>query len=235
MKRINNPNVYIAKVQKYTIPRTDKVIGCPPVIIGSGPAGLFCALTLAKMGIKCILLERGESIENRQKSVQQFWLAGQLNEASNVQFGEGGAGTFSDGKLNTGTNDGRHRYILEEFVAAGAPSDILILSKPHIGTDKLRQVVKNIREQLTAMGCDIRFENKCDGFIIENGRLSGVSVSTKDGSYTLKTDHLILAPGHSARDTFEMLYKSGVCLRQKNFAVGVRIEHLQKDMDAGQL
>ena len=234
MKRNESANICIANFQKYTVPCSDKVIHCRPVVIGSGPAGLFCALTLAKMGIKCILLERGESVENRQKSVEQFWLTGQLNEASNVQFGEGGAGTFSDGKLSTGTNDARHRFILEEFVAAGAPADILTLSKPHIGTDKLRQVVKNIRKQLIAMGCDIRFENKLEELIIEKGRLSGILVSTKDGGYTLKTDYLILAPGHSARDTFEMLYQSGVSLRQKNFAVGVRIEHLQRDMDVSQ-
>lgn len=234
VQRCKNPNVTIAKIQKYTLPFTDRAPGCPPVIVGSGPAGLFCALTLARMGIKCILLERGESIENRQKSVAQFWAGSKLNPASNVQFGEGGAGTFSDGKLSTGTNDVRHKYILEEFVAAGAPADILYLSKPHIGTDKLRVVVKNMREQLIALGCDIRFENKLEGIIVENSRISGVSVSAKGGSYTLNTDFLVLAPGHSARDTFEMLYQSGVTMRQKNFAVGVRIEHLQKDMDRSQ-
>lgn len=232
--RSKNPNVSIASILKYTLPHTDKIPNCRPVIVGTGPAGLFCALTLAKMGIPCVVLERGESIENRQKSVAQFWLSGKLNPASNVQFGEGGAGTFSDGKLNTGTKDVRQKFVLQEFVAAGAPADILYLSKPHIGTDKLRSVVKNMREQLIALGCDIRFENKLDGIILDESRITGVTVSEKGSRYTLDTDFLILAPGHSARDTFEMLYASGVAMKQKNFAVGVRIEHLQKDMDQSQ-
>jgi uncharacterized protein len=234
VSRCKNPNVHSIQLKEYTVPHAGKTAGSRPVIVGSGPAGLFCALVLARSGIPCTVLERGEAVEHRQKSVEQFWLTGQLNPASNTQFGEGGAGTFSDGKLTTGTNDERHAFILKEFVAAGAPADILCLSKPHIGTDKLRVIVKSIREQLIALGCDFRFENKLDGLTIENGKLSAVSVSGKDGSYSLKTGCLILAPGHSARDTYEMLYKSGVTLSQKNFAVGVRIEHLQKDIDKSQ-
>ena len=205
-----------------------------PVVVGAGPAGLFAALVLALSGARPILLEQGRTVEQRQADVARFWQTGALDPRSNVQFGEGGAGAFSDGKLNTGTKDPRHRFILEQLTACGAPEDILIDAKPHVGTDMLHIALKNLRRKLLSLGADIRFEARLTGLRTENGALTGLSVEGPEGAYALPCRRLILAPGHSARETFELLRSAGVPMEAKPFAVGVRIEHRQADMDAVQ-
>lgn len=206
----------------------------PPIVVGAGPAGLFAALVLAKAGLRPILLERGRPVERRKADVERFWSTGDLDLTSNVQFGEGGAGAFSDGKLNTGTKDIRHRFILEQLVSCGAPEDILIDAKPHVGTDYLHITLKNLRRELLALGADIRFESQLTDLDLRCGRLAGVTVTGPEGPYALPCRHLVLCPGHSARDTFEMLYARGVPMEAKPFAVGVRIEQRQADCDAAQ-
>ena len=206
----------------------------PPVVVGAGPAGLFAALVLAQAGQRPILLERGRPVERRAADVERFWATGELDPTSNVQFGEGGAGAFSDGKLNTGTKDLRHRFILETLAACGAPEDILIDAKPHVGTDYLHIALVNLRKKLLSLGADIRFESRLADLDIRDGALAGISVEGPEGSYSLPCRQLILCPGHSARDTFEMLYERGVPMEAKPFAVGVRIEHRQADCDAAQ-
>ena len=198
-----------------------------PVVAGAGPAGLFCALMLARVGARPILLERGRDVDRRAEDVERFWTTGKLDPGSNVQFGEGGAGTFSDGKLNTGTHDPRHPYILRQFAAFGAPETICYDANPHVGTDILRNVVRNLRQELLRLGADVRFEHQVTGLQMEHGRICGLTVDTPEGAYTLETGHLCLAIGHSARDTFQMLWETGVPMEQKAFAMGVRIEHSQ--------
>ena len=206
----------------------------PPVVAGAGPAGLFAALVLARAGLRPILLERGKCVEQRRQDVERFWSSGELDLTSNVQFGEGGAGAFSDGKLNTGTRDIRHRFILEQLVACGAPEDILIDAKPHVGTDYLYRVLQGLRAELLSLGADIRFSHQLTDLQQEGGRLTGLTVSSPEGTYRLPCRQLILCPGHSARDTFSMLHRRGVAMEAKPFAVGVRIEHRQADCDAAQ-
>ncbi len=205
-----------------------------PVVAGAGPAGLFAALVLAEAGQRPILLERGRCVEKRRADVERFWSSGVLDPESNVQFGEGGAGAFSDGKLNTGTKDIRHRFILERLVSCGAPAEILMDAKPHVGTDYLRRVLQNLRRELAALGTELRFETRLEELRIEHGRLTGADVSGPAGRETLPCQSLILCPGHSARDTFEMLHRLGIPLEAKPFAVGLRIEHRQADCDAAQ-
>ncbi len=206
----------------------------PPVIVGMGPAGLFCALYLARNGIPCIVLERGKAVEERTRDVERFWHTGVLNPASNVQFGEGGAGTFSDGKLTTGTHDARITTVLESLVAAGAPEDVLYSHKPHIGTDILREVVRRVREELITLGCDVRFEHQMIGLRREGDHLTGVQVQSPQGIEWIDTDAVVLAIGHSARDTFAMLRQEGLPMEQKPFAIGVRIEQHQDAISAAQ-
>ncbi len=218
----------------YVLPAPRPAPETPPVVAGAGPAGLFCALVLARAGLRPILLERGRAVDARQADVERFWSSGQLDLTSNVQFGEGGAGAFSDGKLNTGTRDLRHRFILEQLVFCGAPEDILIDAKPHVGTDYLHTVLKNLRGELLRLGADIRFETRLTDLDIRRGRLAGVTAEGPEGAYSLPCTHLALCPGHSARDTFTMLHARGLRLEAKPFAVGVRIEHRQADCDAAQ-
>ncbi len=199
-----------------------------PVIVGTGPAGLFAALRLTEYGLRPILLERGREVEKRVKDVERFWADRVLDPESNVQFGEGGAGTFSDGKLTTRVDDPRISYILKAMVDAGAKDEILYQAKPHIGTDRLRSVVTNIRKRLISLGCEVRFESRVTGFNIQNGKIESVVIN--DGE-EIKTNILILATGNSARDTYEVLHSSGVSLERKPFAIGVRIEHPQKLID----
>lgn len=195
-----------------------------PVVVGFGPAGMFAALGLALAGWKPLVLERGEDAASRHEKVQRFFETGQLDVHSNVQFGEGGAGTFSDGKLNTGINNPRIHWILEQFVAAGAGEDILFDAKPHVGTDVLLTVVKNIRRRIEALGGEIRFRTQVTGLCIRDGRLTGLETA---GGQVIACDTAILAIGHSARDTFRMLQSCGLSMEPKPFAMGVRIEHKQ--------
>ena len=220
-----------AQAPAYTPPSPLPAPAVPPVVVGAGPAGLFAALVLAQAGLRPILLERGRPVERRKADVERFWATGELDLTSNVQFGEGGAGAFSDGKLNTGTRDPRHRFILETLVSCGAPEDILIDAKPHVGTDYLHTVLVNLRRRLLELGTDIRFESRLADLDIRDGALRGITAEGPEGVYTLPCSHLLLCPGHSARDTFAMLHKRGVPMEAKPFAVGVRIEHRQADCD----
>ncbi len=195
------------------------------VIVGMGPAGLFAALRLTEYGLTPTVVERGRPVAERLRDVQTFWGRGVLDPESNVQFGEGGAGTFSDGKLTTRVRDPNLGYVLEQLVRFGAPPEIMIQAKPHIGTDRLREVVGGIRAHLLARGADIRFQWRLNGLLTESGRVRGVAGS--DGSEE-PCDFLVLAPGHSARDTYRLLWESGVALERKPFAVGVRVEHPQE-------
>ena len=194
-----------------------------PVIIGSGPAGLFAGLILAVSGAEPIIIERGLDVDSRLKSVSSFFSSGKLDTECNIQFGEGGAGTFSDGKLNTGTKDPRRYKVLEEFVKCGAPEEILIAGKPHIGTDKLVTVISNLRKKIIELGGEFRFSCKLEEIYVEKNQITGIKTSLGD----IDTDKVILAIGHSARDTFKMLYDKGVFMTRKSFSVGVRIEHPQ--------
>jgi uncharacterized protein len=209
----------------------DKKLDNRPVIVGSGPAGLFAGLVLAEKGYEPIILERGGSVEERTMSIANFWTTGNLNVESNVQFGEGGAGTFSDGKLTTRIKDIRCDYVLDAFVKAGAPKEILYSGKPHIGTDILRDVVRSIRNKIKSLGGDVRFNSKVTDVIVKEGRIRAVKVN---GEYELPCDVVVFAVGHSARDTYEMLLKAGLSFEQKPFAIGVRIEHLQSMIDENQ-
>lgn len=205
-----------------------------PIVVGSGPAGLFCALLLAEHGINPIVVEQGMDVDRRKLAVEKFWEYGDLDTNTNVQFGEGGAGTFSDGKLTTGIKSTRIPKVLKELVEAGAPREISYLSKPHIGTDILITVVRNIRKKIERLGGEVRFETKMKELIIENGEVRGVLLEGQGKTETIETDAVVLAIGHSARDTFYMLKDLGVDMTPKAFAVGVRIEHHQKDIDLQQ-
>lgn len=221
------------KVQKvtdtvYTAPvHGSEKMNSRPVVVGSGPAGLFCAFLLASEGYRPIIIERGAQVRERRADVEQFWKTGCLTPDSNVQFGEGGAGTFSDGKLNTLVKDGcgRNRFVLETFVRFGAPEDILYEQKPHVGTDILMDVVENMRNYIIQSGGEFRFHTKVTDVIPDDNCL------VLDGGERIRTDAAVLALGHSARDTFQMLFEKGMAMEAKSFAVGVRVEHLQKLID----
>jgi len=224
---------------------TDRCTGTPrlhsrPVIVGYGPAGMFAALILAQAGYAPIVLERGQNVEKRTESVKKFWEEGVLNPQSNVQFGEGGAGTFSDGKLTTGIKDMRIAKVLTELVRAGAPEDILYKQKPHVGTDILRKVVKSVREEIIRLGGDVRFDTQVMGLVTEGEKLQGLKLASVDesGNYAaeeiLPCEIAVFAVGHSARDTFRMLHESGIQMKQKPFSIGFRIEHPQDLIDRAQ-
>ena len=230
-----NPNIVLQpEGEQYCFPSATRKVETPPVIVGLGPAGLFSALFLARAGIPSIILERGRSVEQRTKDIETFWNAGEFSSISNVQFGEGGAGTFSDGKLTTGTHDKRIRAVLETLVEHGAPQEILYSHKPHVGTDILREVVRSIRQELIRLGCQVRFEHQLTAIVPEHGTICGVEVTGEGGTYRLDCDTVVLAPGHSARDTFFMLSKLDVPMEQKPFAIGVRIEHRQAEISKAQ-
>lgn len=230
-KKINGFLEYNEK--KYVFPKGG-ILDKRPVIVGTGPCGLFAGLMLAREGYKPVLLERGADVDSRHQAVNEFWNSGKLNERTNVQFGEGGAGTFSDGKLNSGINDERCQFVLDTFYAFGAPEEITYTAKPHIGTDILRNVVKNIRLEIERLGGEVRFLNKLTDITISGGKVTGVKVENENGEYKIETDNLILAIGHSARDTYRMLEKLGIKMEQKNFSVGVRIEHSQEMINKSQ-
>lgn len=232
--KAKSPDVSIAKEKKYQFPQSgEETMQHRPVIIGSGPAGLFCGLMLARHGYQPILLERGEDVETRRQKVDHFWETGTLDLRSNVQFGEGGAGTFSDGKLNTLVKDplGRNQLVMEILHEFGAGEEILYQNKPHIGTDVLSGIVKHIREEIIRLGGTVRFGCQVTDLCIEQGHMTGVV--TEDGEM-FPTEAVVLAIGHSARDTFEMLLGHGIPMEQKAFAVGLRIQHPQKLINLSQ-
>lgn len=200
-----------------------------PVIIGAGPAGLFSALTLAQNGIKPIIIEQGKTVDERKKDVEEFQKTGKLNTLSNVQFGEGGAGTFSDGKLTSGIHNPLCKIVLKEFYNFGAPEQILYINKPHIGTDNLINIIRNMRNEIIKLGGEFLFNEKVTDFEFEDSKVTAVICSKR-----IETDTVILAIGHSARSTFEKLYEKGVKMEKKNFSIGVRIEHKQSMINKSQ-
>ncbi len=221
----------ITKVKEFDYEIPQKTCDTRPVIVGFGPAGMMAGLVLARAGLRPIIIEQGKDVKRRELDIKNFWENGTLCTSSNVQFGEGGAGTFSDGKLNTNINDPRSQFLMNEFVKASAPEDILYDAKPHVGTENLRTMVENIRKEILKYGSAIYFEHKViDILKDENNNITGAVVKnlTNTTGFTLKTSNIILAIGHSARDTFEMLQKIEQPMEQKPFAIGVRIEHKQK-------
>ena len=228
LRKVHNNNIMSINKKDYQfpLPGTEKLEHVP-VIVGSGPAGLFCAWYLARAGYRPLVLERGQEAQKRKETVDRFWKDGVLDPDSNVQFGEGGAGTFSDGKLNTLVKDpnGRNHEVLKRFVEAGAPEEIVYQQKPHLGTDVLIGIVETMRHQIEEMGGSFRFETKVTDLCIENGHLTAVEVNNEE---KIPADACVLALGHSARDTFDMLHRRGVYMEPKSFAVGLRMEHPQK-------
>lgn len=226
-----NKNAFFYLPKEYHWKKITKSPNIKPIIVGSGPAGIFAALTLARAGIPPIIIEQGEMVENRVKTVEHFWESGKLNEKSNIQFGEGGAGTFSDGKLNTGIKDERCRTVLEEFHNFGAKEDILINSKPHIGTDILRNVVKNIRNEIESLGGVYYFNTEFLEPKIKNDSVYAITLKKQNGIFELPCKNLILAIGNASRGTYRRLYNKGINIIPKPFAIGVRIEHLQENIN----
>ena len=230
--RLNDKDVKIDKVNyDFDFNFGEKKLQHRPVVVGLGPAGLFAALLLAKKGFNPIVFERGEDVDSRTKTVEEFWMGNcKLNLESNVQFGEGGAGAFSDGKLTTRIKDNRCGYVLEELVKAGAPDEIIYSGKPHVGTDLLKGVVKNIRKEIIRLGGKVKFNSKLEKVNIKDGELKSIIVNGEE----IPCEALILAIGHSSRDTYEMLFNEGVFMKQKPFAIGVRIEHPQEIINLSQ-
>lgn len=222
------PNVRVFINEKLSVNFGDEEQNGQICIAGFGPAGMFCALTLCEFGYKPIVFERGAAMSERISAVENYWQSGVLNEQTNVQFGEGGAGTFSDGKLTTRINDPLCARVLEKFVQFGAPEEILTKAKPHIGTDNLRNIVVNLRKKIIELGGEVRFMSPIEDIEINCGKLHSVSVNGEK----IPCGALVLAVGHSAHDTFEILLKNGVDLQPKSFSVGARIEHLQADIDS---
>lgn len=235
--RLHDRNIVRKEETVYHFPETPedaRPMAYRPVIIGMGPAGLFCALVLAEHGYRPIVLERGAAMGERCQDVEHFWKTGELNPDSNIQFGEGGAGTFSDGKLTTGVKDrkGRHQKVIDLFIKAGAPEDIAYEQIPHIGTDKLREVIVSLRKKLIDLGGEVRFHSRADRFLTdENGSIRGLIVQGPDGTYEREADCVVLAPGHSSRDTLRTLYDMKVPMTQKAFALGFRVSHPQSLID----
>ncbi len=232
LKLSDNPDIKIfeEKTEEALANGNIKLIG-RPVVIGFGPAGMFAGLILAQNGYRPIIFERGESVEQRTKSVHAFWEKGELNPETNVQFGEGGAGTFSDGKLTTRINDSRCDKVLDEFFRSGAHEDILYKARPHIGSDVLKKVVANMRKRIQDLGGEIHFNSKLTSLRITDNKVTGILINENT---EITANVVILAIGHSARDTFRMLYESGVVFEQKPFSIGVRIEHPQEIINTAQ-
>ena len=233
LRAARNPKAALAADPVYVppcAPQTDE----RPVVVGFGPGGMFAALILALAGLRPIVLERGQDALTRRRAVETFWATGKLDPHCNVQFGEGGAGTFSDGKLNTGVNDPRIHWILEQFVAAGADGSILYDAKPHIGTDVLLTVVQSLRRRILSLGGEVRFGAQVTGFSQCDSQLTGLTVCENGRTYELPCRRTILAIGHSARDTFETLLQAGVPMEPKPFSMGVRIEHRQSAINESQ-
>ncbi len=221
----------LAPVSYYKAPKNIPAPQKRPVVVGFGPAGMFAALILAMAGWKPLVLERGGDAVSRHEKVEKFFATGELDPRSNVQFGEGGAGTFSDGKLNTGVNNPRIGWILEQFVKAGARENILYDAKPHVGTDVLLDVVQNLRQRILSLGGEVRFNTQVTELVTENGALTGLKTETGE---LIECDTAVFAIGHSARDTFEMLHRAGIPMEPKPFAMGARIEHKQATVDLSQ-
>jgi uncharacterized FAD-dependent dehydrogenase len=227
-----NKTLVKASSKEYTYPsQGEKTLKNRPVIVGFGPAGMFAGLLLSEMGYRPIILERGSSVEDRSKAVDEFWASGDLSERTNVQFGEGGAGTFSDGKLTTRIKDIRCQQVMNYLVACGGPEEILYLNKPHIGTDVLKTVVVNIREKIIEMGGEVRFNTQVTDFVIEDDKIVGLKL---ESGQLLQTEQVILGIGHSARDTFRLLKNRNISITGKPFAIGARIEHPQWLIDESQ-
>lgn len=234
LKLNKSPDIFFSPQEEYKFPLSGtKELKERPIIVGTGPAGLFCAYLLAENNYKPIIIERGEKVEERVKTIEEFWETGKLNTESNVQFGEGGAGTFSDGKLNTLVKDKAYRgkKAFEIFVENGAPKEIMYENKPHIGTDILRTVIKNMREKIIAMGGEFHYNTKLTKINIQNNTLVSIEVNNNE---TIACSNVILAIGHSARDTFKMLLDSGLNISAKAFSVGLRIEHPQRMINENQ-
>ena len=234
LRKNKSNDVFITPNEEYKfLVSGTKKLNYRPVIVGSGPAGLLCAYFLAQYGYRPLIIERGECVEDRIKTIEEFWETGKLNKNSNVQFGEGGAGTFSDGKLNTLVKDSmfRGKKVFEIFVECGAPNEIMYLNKPHIGTNVLRKVIKNIREKIISFGGEFRYNCCLTDLIITNNQIQGIIVNNEE---EIRTNLLVLAIGHSARDTFKMLLENKINMESKPFAVGVRIEHPQKMINKSQ-
>lgn len=234
VKRARNQNVALCREQPYRFPPSGSApLKERPVIVGEGPAGLFCGLMLARAGYRPLILERGEAVEERSRKVAAFWAGGPLDPNSNVQFGEGGAGTFSDGKLNTLVKDktGRNRKVLETFVEFGADPAILYQAKPHIGTDVLYGIVRSMREEIQRLGGEVRFSSQVTGLILRDGQAEGVLLKSGEA---ISSPAIVLAIGHSARDTFYSLNSQGIPMEPKPFAVGLRIQHPQTMIDLSQ-
>jgi uncharacterized protein len=227
---LRDKDVVLEQIKEDSIDIGTRQMSNRPIVVGMGPAGMFAGLLLARYGYKPVIIERGQEVEERTKSVEEFWKSGRLNGESNVQFGEGGAGAFSDGKLTTRIKDPRCDLILDEFVRSGAPEETIYMGKPHIGTDILKGVVKNIRKEIIKLGGEVRFNSKLEQIRTKNNVLKAVVVNGEE----IPCELLILAIGHSSRDTYEMLFNSGVLVTAKAFAVGVRIEHPQRFIDESQ-
>ena len=234
VRRLGKANVQLMEMTEYHFPEGGtQMQKHPTVIIGMGPAGLFCAYYLAQHGYAPVILERGEDVDTRQTDVEAFWKTGRLKPDSNVQFGEGGAGTFSDGKLNTLVKDkyGRNTEVLKTFVSHGADPAIVYQAKPHIGTDVLSRVVKSMREEILRLGGKVRFQSQVTEILTSKGQVTGVVVN---GREEIPCEQVVLAPGHSARDTFSMLYEKNFPMTAKPFAVGFRVEHPQSLINVSQ-